>query len=75
MSAPEKIYHVSQTQLSIARHYGGLTFQGYSYTYNPNEDSLTRDDVLKGEVKAGKAKAKQVKKELKNATPDWIGFK
>jgi hypothetical protein len=52
MSAPEKIYHVSQTQLSIARHYGGCTFNGHSYTYNPADDSLTRDDVLKTEAKA-----------------------
>ena len=68
MSAPEKIYHVSQTQLSIARHYGGCTFQGYGYTYNHVDDTLTRNDVLKGEPKPKKEK-------VKNTTPDWIGFK
>lgn len=68
MNAPEKIYHVSQTQLSIARYYGGCTFQGYGYTYNPTEDTLTRNDVLKGEKKPKKEK-------VLNKTPDWVGFK
>ena len=38
---PEKIYGVSQSQFSIARHYGGITFNGHYYEYNPVEDSLT----------------------------------
>lgn len=38
---------VSMTQLSVARHFGGATVQGKHYTYNPTDDSLIRDDVLK----------------------------
>ena len=37
---------VSRTQLSIARHYGGITVQGQRYTYFPATDELWRDDVL-----------------------------
>jgi hypothetical protein len=38
---------VSKTQLSIARHFGGITYQGASYVYNPVTDELIRADVLK----------------------------
>ena len=44
---PDKIFNVSQTQFSIARHYGGITLNGARYVYNPVEDSLTRADLLK----------------------------
>ena len=37
---------VSRTQLSIARHYGGITVQGRHYVYFPESDELWRDDVL-----------------------------
>ena len=36
---------VSQTQFSIARHYGGVSFSGQNYTYLPVTDELIRDDV------------------------------
>lgn len=38
---------VSQTQLSIARHYGGITVNDESYVYCPPTDELIRGDVLK----------------------------
>lgn len=38
---------VSQTQLSIARHYGGITVNGEHYVYCPPTDELIRGDVLK----------------------------
>lgn len=38
--------HVSHTQLSIARHYGGTNVNGVHYTYIPESDELVRDDVL-----------------------------
>lgn len=38
----DKIHHVSQTQFSIARFYGGITINGAFYVYDPIEDSLTR---------------------------------
>ena len=38
---PEKFYHVSQTQMSVARFYGGIKVNGHEYVYDPTEDSLT----------------------------------
>jgi len=37
--------NVSQTQLSIARHYGGCKIQGHQFFYNAADDSLIREDV------------------------------
>jgi hypothetical protein len=48
---PERIYNVSKSQLSIARHYGGIKFNGAYYTYFPEEDMLVREDVLKKDKK------------------------
>ena len=45
MNAPERFYNVSQSQLSIARHYGGITFNGAHYHYDAASDTLTRADV------------------------------
>ena len=39
--------NVSHTQLSIARHYGGCKVQGHFFVYNPTDDSLIREDVIK----------------------------
>jgi len=39
---PEIIYNVSQTQLSIARHYGGIKVNGHMYIYNPKDDTLIK---------------------------------
>ena len=44
---PEVFYHVSQSQLSIARHYGKCLFNGVTYLYCPVTDTLTRADILK----------------------------
>lgn len=38
---------VSRGILSIARHYGGCTFQDRHYIYFAQTDELIRDDVLK----------------------------
>ena len=61
MEAPPKLYRISQTQLSIARHYGGCIFQGNNYVYNTKDDTLTREDIWKEEHK----KKKEVKKAKK----------
>ena len=58
---PERIYGWLDTQLSLARHYGGLTYQGRSYfiDYHAEGHPLVRDDVIKREAAAlKKAKAK-----------------
>jgi hypothetical protein len=39
--------NVSRTQLSIARHYGGCKIQCKHFIYNPTDDSLIREDVVK----------------------------
>lgn len=39
--------NVSMTQLSVARHYGGANVQGKKFIYNPADDSLIREDVVK----------------------------
>ena len=50
------IANVRQTQMSIARHYGGMTLNGEYYTYLPATDELIRDDVRKWLQKQPKPK-------------------
>ena len=46
---PERIYHWQNSQLSIARHYGGCKFNGKDYVIATNEEGqpLVRADLLK----------------------------
>ena len=53
--------NVSQTQLSIARFSGGCKVQGKHYIYNPADDSLMREDIVKWLVGQMKAEAKNAK--------------
>lgn len=39
--------NVSMTQLSVARYYGGAKVNGKHFVYNPLDDSLIREDVVK----------------------------
>jgi DNA integrity scanning protein DisA with diadenylate cyclase activity len=48
---------VSHTQLSIARHCGGITVNDQHYTYFPATDELIRDDVLQAVTTLRKQKA------------------
>ena len=57
MNAPERFYNVSQSQLSIARHYGGITFNGAEYIYDAASDTLTRMDVWKARCASSKEAA------------------
>ena len=56
--SPFMIRGVSQTQFSIARHYGGVVFKGQSYTYLPATDELIRDDVANWLAKHRRAERK-----------------
>ena len=56
---PYGVRRVSQTQLSIARHYGGILFRGERYTYIPPTDELIRDDVLEWKRKQQKPKPRR----------------
>lgn len=53
--------NVSQTQLSIARLLGGCMVQGKHFIYNPADDSLMREDIVKWLVKLMKEEAKNAK--------------
>lgn len=53
--------NVSMTQLSIARHYGGAKVNNKHFVYNPGDDSLIREDVVKWIAK----KRKEVKAKTK----------
>ena len=57
---PERIYNWLDSQMSVARYYGGLTYMGHSYYVAPTEPGspLVRADVLKREAKEAKAAAK-----------------
>ena len=55
--APERIHHWLDSQLSIARFYGGIHFRGASYVIAFNEPGqpLVRKDVLAREAIERKA--------------------
>jgi hypothetical protein len=55
--APYALFNVSRGFFSIARHYGGLTYQGCHYTYMPGHDECVRDDVLRLVTKQRKKQA------------------
>lgn len=51
--------NISRTQLSIARYAGGAKVQGKYFIYNPTDDSLIREDVLKFIAKLKKEEKKK----------------
>ena len=73
---PPLAMRIENTQLSIARHYGGITFQGHAYTYfEPptggfNEDGspevawlVVRDDFLRWLDEKRKGERKEAARE------------
>lgn len=67
---PEEIHNVSKSQFSIARHFGGIRFNGVGYTYDPTRDVLIRDDVLKSRAAAQRKVKRAAKgKEGRQPTP------
>lgn len=71
MNPPEKIYGWRETQLSVARYYGGCKFRGESYTidFNHPDQPLVRQDILQSEIKANKQLAKEKKQLAKEKKP------
>ena len=61
MTAPDEIHHVSQSQFSVARHFGGCSYMGQSYIYDAGQDRLIRRDVYLARLKEGKAEAKALR--------------
>ena len=57
MTPPERIHGWQDSQLSIARFYGRITYKGHTYTIAVAEKGapLVRDDVLAREAKERKA--------------------
>lgn len=62
VNRPEVIYHVSHSQLSIARH-NGCTFHGAEYHYDEATDTLTRLDIWRAKLARDKELAAKVAKE------------
>lgn len=62
--APERIHGWLNTQLSIARFYGGISFNGQRYVIAFNEPGqpLVRQDVLAREAKEKKKQTRQAAK-------------
>jgi hypothetical protein len=67
--APEEIHGVSASFFSVSRFYGGCTFQGYQYVYDPARDVLVRADVVKRRAR----ETRQAKKETKADAKDRQG--
>lgn len=65
---------ISWTQLSVARHYGGAKVNGKHYIYNPADDSLIREDVLKWIAKKQREEKKAAKEKGKQASQNDLGF-
>jgi hypothetical protein len=63
-STPFCIRGVSNTQLSVARHFGACTYQGESYSYIPPTDELVRRDVVTWISKQRKAAEREAKREI-----------
>ena len=61
MTVPDEIHHVSQSQLSVARHFGGCSYMGQPYIYDAGQDRLIRRDVYLARLKQGKAEAKALR--------------
>ena len=63
-AAPKRIHHWLHTQMSIARFYGGMTYQGHEYliAYDEPGQPLVRADVIKREAKERKAAARKAAK-------------
>lgn len=59
--SPERIYGWMDTQLSIARFYGGITYNGHSYVIDAHDPQhpLVRADVVQAERKANRAAEKK----------------
>lgn len=56
MNAPEKIYGWMDSQLSIARFYGGIDFNGHRYVIDMGDPQhpLVRQDAIKKAKKSQK---------------------
>jgi hypothetical protein len=70
--SPYGVTNVSHTQLSIARYYGTINFNGFKYIYHPMTDELIREDVLKWQTKQWRLNQKQTKKQNEELQQELI---
>lgn len=73
---PERIYGWLDSHLSIARFYGGITYNGHSYVIDAHDPQhpLVRTDVLQAERRASKAADRQRSRRAPTKTqPDFFG--
>lgn len=73
---PERIYGWLDSHLSIARFYGGITYEGHHYTVDLQDPGhpLVRADVLQAERRARKAAEQQRSRRAPAKTqPDFFG--
>lgn len=63
MNNPETIYHVSNSQLSVSRHFGGCKYNGADYHYDAETDTLIRMDIWRARLASDKKYADRVEKE------------
>jgi len=70
--SPYGVTNVSHTQLSIARYYGAINFNGFKYIYHPMTDELIREDVLKWQTKQWRLNQKQTKKQNEELQQELI---
>jgi hypothetical protein len=73
--APEKIYGWRDSQLSIARHYGGIKYMGSSYLIDFADPlhPLVRQDVLEAEKKAAKVAKEAKAGKVQDTTQELFG--
>ena len=64
-AAPEEIHGVSQGFFSVSRHFGGCTFQGQRYFYDPTLDVLVRADVVTRRARKSRQEKKKAKADAK----------
>lgn len=64
-ASPYLITGVSQSQLSVARHYGGCQYQGQEYVYVQTTDELVRADVARLVSRLRTAAAKRARTEAR----------
>lgn len=66
MNAPEKIYGWMDSQLSIARFYGGINFQGHYYAIDMADPDhpLVRQDLKKSKKETKKVERTEKDKAL-----------
>lgn len=63
MKAPDRIYNWLDSQFSVARFYGGCTYQGHGYLIDMKGEGqpLVKQSILIAELKAAKAAEKAAK--------------